>query len=78
MTSAPARIQALSVWNELPQLISVLLWARLPPATRAGPRAKTEKNLADRCGDNRVEDRRVDGRRGTHEPGAVADEQPAL
>src|SRR5205814_6010898 len=27
---------------------------------------------------DRVEDRRVDGRRGTHEPGAVADEQPAL
>jgi hypothetical protein len=46
MTRAPARIQALSVWNELPQLISVLLWARLPPATRAGPSAKTEKNLA--------------------------------
>ena len=46
MTRAPARIHALSVWNELPQLINVLLWARLPPATSAGPSAKTEKNLA--------------------------------
>ena len=32
--------------EELPQLTSVLLWARLPPATSAGPSAKTEKNLA--------------------------------
>src|SRR5581483_9473450 len=46
MTRAPARIQALSVWNEVPQLTIVLLWNKLPPATRAGPSAKTEKNLA--------------------------------
>ena len=46
MTRAPARIQPWLVSKELPQLISESLWARLPPATSAGPRAKTEKNLA--------------------------------
>ena len=46
MTRAPARIQPWLVSKELPQLISVSLWARLPPATSAGPSAKTEKNLA--------------------------------
>ena len=46
ITRAPATIQAWLVSNELPQLISVWLCARLPPATSAGPRAKIEKNFA--------------------------------
>ena len=46
MNSAAPIIQLWLVSKLVPQLISVLLWARLPPATRAGPTAKTEKNLA--------------------------------
>ncbi len=46
MNSAAPIIQAWLVSKLVPQLISVLLWARLPPATRAGPTANTEKNLA--------------------------------
>src|ERR1700733_1253053 len=46
MNSAAPIIQAWLVSNEDPQLISVLLWARAPPETRAGPSANTEKNLA--------------------------------
>src|SRR5580704_7780728 len=46
MNSAAQIIQAWLVSNEDPQLIQVLLCARLPPATSAGPSANTEKNLA--------------------------------
>ena len=46
MSNDARRIQPLLVWNDVPQLISVVLLAKDPSATSTGPRASTEKNLA--------------------------------
>ena len=46
MKSDAPRIQLLLVWNEVPQLMSVVLLANEPSATSTGPSASTEKNFA--------------------------------
>ena len=46
MSNDARRIQPLLVWNDVPQLINVLLLAKDPSATSTGPSASTEKNFA--------------------------------
>jgi hypothetical protein len=52
MASDAIRIQVVFVWNEFPQLTNEALLASTPNATRAGPSANTEKNLAKNAAPN--------------------------
>src|SRR5260370_17464977 len=46
MNRPPRKIQTLSVWNLLPQVIRSLLWKKMPKVTSVGPSAKTGKYRA--------------------------------
>src|SRR5258706_10431364 len=46
MNRPPRKIQTLSVWNRLPQVIRSLLWKKIPNVTSVGPSANTGKYRA--------------------------------
>ncbi len=46
MNRPPRKIQTLSVWNRLPQVIRSLLWKKMPKVTSVGPSANTGKYRA--------------------------------